>query len=510
MGAGNPEGSEPTGAEAGGSTGRPPEELEREVQLLRARVAELQRERPSRHGIRQTVGAVLAVLTIVSVIATTVAVWQHRTTLETDRFMALVQPVLASPDVYEAISIRLTDETLEALALEDRLEVALAELGQTITDELAQVLGLTEAQRARIQLLPLPQLQGLAAPIAGGLEARVATQIDRFVTSPEFQRLLLEATEVAHTKAVALLRQDAAALPNLDVAAGEVQLNLVPVVGRILEDLVDQGLAALGVEEIPFIDPFADPQVSLDRLSSALGTELPPDFGRLTVMSETELEDLQTVARRLDQLVWVLLVLSIVLLVATIAVAPRRRRMLVQVGLGAVATTVVVMLLVRSTEDDIADTAVTAPGRRAIAMLAEATFDSLRSVMVVLLVVALLVALGAHLAGRPTWLVGSVAWVRRVTASQPDGSDLQRFVRGYHDALRVGVIVAALLVLFVLGPSLWSLLLITVATLLALWGLGAVHRSAPIAASGDDAAADDDTFGAEEPPLVGAGPPPSD
>lgn len=419
MGAGDLEGSGPGAAETGaGSTGRSPEQLEQEVQHLRQRVTELLRERPSRHRVRQTVGAVLAALTILSVIATTTAVWLTRTALETDRFMALVQPALVSPDVYDAISIRLTDETLEALALEDRVEAALGELGQTLRDELAQALGVTEVQRARIQLLPIPQLQDLAAPVAGGLEARVAARIDRFVTSPEFERLLVEGTEVAHTKAVALLRGDEAALPNLEVGTGEVRLNLVPVVGRVLEDLVDQGLAALGIEEIPFIDPFADPQVSLDRLSSALGTELPPDFGQLTVMSEAELEELQTVARRLDQLVWVLLVLSVVLLVATLAVAPRRRRMLAQVGLGAAAGTVLTMLLVRSTEDDIAATAVTAPGRRAVTMLAEATFDSLRSVMVVVLVVALLVALVAHLAGRPAWLMGSIAWVRRVTAAR--------------------------------------------------------------------------------------------
>ncbi len=431
------EGSGPTKAEAdaGGSTGRSPGELEREVQRLRARVAALQQQPPARHRVRQMIGAVLAVLTVVSVIASTVAVWQTRTAFATDRFMTLVQPVLASPDVYDAISIRLTDETLEVLALEDRVEAALGELGQTLRDELAQALGVTEAQRARIQLLPIPQLQDLAAPIAGGLEARVAARIDRFVTSPEFERLLVEGTEVAHTKAVALLRGDEAALPNLEVATGEVRLNLVPVVGRVLEDLVDEGLAVLGIEEIPFLDPFADPQLSLDRLSSALGTELPPDFGQLTVMSEAELEELQTVARRLDQLVWVLLVLSIVLLVATLAVAPRRRRMLAQVGLGAAAGTALTMLLVRSTEDDIVDTAVTVPGRRAVAMLAEATFDSLRSVMVVVVVVALLVALVAHLAGRPAWLTASIARVRRVTAARAaddqDADDRHRDRSGF-------------------------------------------------------------------------------
>jgi hypothetical protein len=513
MDADNGGGSGSVGRDVGALPEGSPEALQREVELLRRRVAELQEQPPppSRHRVRQTIAAILAVLTVISVIATTVAVWQTRTALETDRFMALVQPVLESPEVTQAISIRLTDETLEALALEDRLEVALTEVGQTLGDQLAEALGATDAQRARLQQLPIPQLQDLAAPIASGLEGRIATRIDQFVTSPEFQRLLVEGTELAHTKAVALLRADYASLPNVEVEAGEVRLNLVPVVASVLEDLVDQGLAAIGIEEIPFIDPFADPEVSIDRLASALGTELPPDFGQVTVMSEDELVELQTLAQRADQLVWVLLILSILLLAATVAVAPRRRRILVQLGLGTAAGTVITMLLLRSTEDDIAATAVTAPGRQALAMLAEATFDSLRSVMVVVLVGSVLLALVAYLAGRPTWLRRSVAWGRRVATPQPGGSELQRFVVHYHDGLRIGVIALAVLLLLYVGLDIWSLLLIAVGALLVLWGLSAIRSSAPTDHPEADEPHDPDVpdVGEPQPPLVGAGAPPN-
>jgi hypothetical protein len=469
-----------------GPTGNGPGELgaidpEHEVVLLRRRLAELEGRppEPPRHRMRRTATAVLAVLTVLALVATTVAVWTTRTGFQTDRFMTVVEPVLESPEVADALSVRLTDEVVTALDLETRLDARLSELGAGLSEGLGAALDLTPAQRARIETLPLPQLQDLAAPIASGLEARIGTRIDQFVRTPEFQRLLVEGTQLAHTKGVALLRGDFEELPNVEVEAGEVRLNLVPVIAGVLEDLVDQGLATIGIEEIPFIDPFADPEASIARLSDALGTDLPTDFGQLTVMSEAELVELQDAASAADQLVWVLLLTSIALLALTVAVAPRRRRALVQLSLGTAAGLVVTMALLRTTQDEVAGTAVTPRGRDALALLADATLDSLRSAMLVVLVGALLVAAVAHVLGRPVWLTQSQAWTRRVTAAQPGGSELQRFVVRYHDVLRIAVIAVAVLLLFALGIGLWTVLVLAVLVALALWGLSAVRASAP-------------------------------
>jgi hypothetical protein len=458
----------------------PPEELEHEVAVLRERLAALAQKPPPRHRLRQTFTVVLAVLTVVAILATTASVWLNRTAFDTGRFMGLTQPVLESPEVADAISVRLTDEVLEALALEDRLEARLGEFGAVLNTELAGALELTPAQQTRVESLPLPQLTDLAGPIASGLEARIATRIDQFATSEQFQQVLVDGTELAHTKAVALLRGDYEQLPNLEVEAGEVRLNLVSAVATVLEDLVDQGLAAVGIEEIPFIDPFADPQVSIDRLSSALGTELPADFGQLTVMSQADLTELQDAAATADQLIWALVALSLVLLVLTLAVAPRRRRTLVQLGLGTAAGTVITMALLRSTQDEIAGVAVTPQGREALDLLADATFDSLRTAMLLVLIVALALATVAYLAGRPPWMMRTTAAVRESTATKPGGSDLERYVVAHHDPLRIGVIAVAVVLLFFIGIGLWSVLAITALTLLALWGLMTVRDRAPI------------------------------
>jgi hypothetical protein len=505
----------PTGSGMEHAPGASPQELERELALLRRRLAEVeQRPAPAaRHRVRQTFTTVLAVLTVVSIVVATVAVWTNRTAFDTDRFMDLTGPVLESPEVADAIGARLTDEVLEALDLQARLEARLAEVGDVLGDELAQALDLDPAQRARVQRLPIPQLEGLAGPIASGLEARIATRIDQFVTSEQFQQQLVDGTEVTHTKAVALLREDYAQLPNLELEAGEVRLNLVSAVATVLEDLVDQGLAALGIEEIPFIDPFADPEASVERLSAALGTDLPPDFGQVTVMSQAELTELQDAAAAADQLTWGLVALSLVLLVLTVAVAPRRRRTLVQLGLGTAAGAVVTMALLRSTEDDVAGVAVTPQGRRAVNLLAVATLDSLRGTMIVVLVVALVVAGVAYLAGRPAWSTRAIAAGRAFTEAKPGGSDLERSVVAHHDTLRVGVVAVAVLLLFLIGIDLWSVLVLTGLALLALWALasirdqGRARAPATVSAVGGSDAGIPEVVDHGAPPTAAAPPP---
>ena len=482
-------------------------ELENEVARLRQQVVDLESEPPRRRGrIRGVVTWVLVVLTSIMVALSAVSVWLRATVLDTDEFMAAVQPALEDPQVRQAMGDRLTTETFTALALEDRLSAALADVGDSIGAALVDALELSPAQAARVEALPLPGLEQLAGPIAGGIESRIAQRVDEYVTSEAFGDQLVTLTREAHTRAVALVREDYGQLPNLVIESGEVRINLVPAVAGVLADLVDQGLDAVGIEEIPFIDPTEDPEASLARLSAALDVQLPPDFGQVTVMSQAELTELQDAARTADQLVWAMLLGTLALAAVTLAVAPDRRRGLLQLSLGAAVGVTLTMLLVRNTEDEIAAVAVTPQGERALAVLADSTFDTLRTVMVAVLVVALLVAVVAHLAGRPPWLRRSVAYVRRTTARRPGGSDLERFVAAHHDPLRIAVIALGVLVLVVTGIGLVSLVVVTAAVLAALWGLAALRARVPaVPADADVAITEDDD---REPPAPGDVTPP--
>jgi hypothetical protein len=455
-------------------TATPQAELESEVQRLRRQVAEMEARPPRGRRVREVASIVFVVLSVIAITLSAVAYWLRGTVLDTDSFMAAVQPGLESPEVDAALSARLTEETLQALALEERLQAALSDLGAALGEGLADALELAPAQQARIEALPLPQLEQLAGPIAGGLETRIAELTDRFVASEQFEDLLVQLTRTAHTKAVALAREDYEQLPNIVVESGEVRLDLLPVVARILADLLDQGLEFVGVGEIPFIDPADDPEASLVRLSDAVGLDLPPDFGQFTVMSQAQLTEVQDAVRLADRLVWVILLVTIALVALTLALAPDRRRGLVILSVGTAVGLVIGMLLIRNARDQIASVAATAQGRAGVAVLVDSTFDSLRGFMLLLLIVVLVVGLVAHLAARPAWAQRGFDAYRRVTAPKPGGSDLERFVTRYRDWLRVGAVALGVAVLAITGIGLVSVVLVVGFVGLALWWVTSV------------------------------------
>lgn len=464
-------------------------ELELEVQHLRHRVVELETSEPrrDRHTFRRIVAGILAVLTVLTIIASTVAVWMRATVFDTEEFISTVQPALESSEAAAALSTRLTDETLEALALEERIGDALADLGATIGVALADGLELAPAQVTRIQSLPIPGLEQLAGPIASGLEGRIATRIEAFVSSDRFQDLLVDLSAQAHGKAVALIRGENEELPTVVIESGEVQIDLVPVVARILSDQIDQGLAVVGIDDIPFIDVSEDPEEALTKLSGALGRELPADFGKFTVMTETQLEELQQTARAADRLVWALLLGTFALAAATLATAPRRRQALLYLSIGTSVGLVVTMLLLRNLQDEVAGVAATAQGRDAVRVLTDSTLDSLRSLMLVALAVGLVVALAAYLAGSPAWFTRTVAAVRRAAERRPGGSNAERFVAAHYDMLRIGVAVVGVAVLAIFGITLLTVGIVAGLVLLTLWALAAARNNvvpevAPIAA----------------------------
>lgn len=450
------------------------QQLEVEVVRLRRRVDELEARPPTAgQRVRDVATVVLVVLTVLAIALTSVAVWLRSTVFDTDRFMAAVQPALTSPEVADALSARLTAETVQALDLQTRLDTALTDVGDTLGTNLGDALGLTPAQRQRIQSLPIPQLEQLAGPIADGIEGRISQLMDRVVVSPQFQTLLVDLTRSAHERGVALVRGDTAQLPNVEVTSGEVRLNLVPAVAQALSQLVDQGLQLAGVDpaRIPNIDATATAQTAIDRLSQALNVNLPSDFGQVVIMSRQDLVQLQSAVRLADQLVWGLVVATIVLVAVTVLLSRHRRRTVVQLGVGTAIATVVTMLLLRNAQGTVAGQAPTPEGQAAVGELTNSVLNSLRGTMLLVLVVALLVALAAHLLGRPPWAERTYAAVRRGTATKPGGSDVERAVARHTAAYRIGVLAVGLLVLAITGISLLSVLIVVPLVLLALWGI---------------------------------------
>ena len=417
------------------------------------------------------------VLTALSVVTTTVAVWVHETVFDTDRFMETVQPALDDPALYAALSERVSDEIIVALDLEARIAATLAGVDVYLSETLLEALEVGDRGRAVLDRVDRPSLAVLAAPIAGALETRITEIVDAFITSDEFKARFTDLVEQVHAAGVALLRNDLAELPNVYIENGEVRLNLVPA--------ITEALRRVAAEIRDFLPDVTLPEVisnSVDQgrqqLAEAVNAQLPEDFGQVTLLSEQKLADAQGAARRVDQFVWALVLLSLVLVLVTVAVSPRRRRTVIQLALGIAAGLVIGVAAIRRLESAIVEQISSPNGRAAGESLLGEVVASVRAVAIIVVVAAAVVALAAYLLGRPAWITGLSNRLSSRSDAAPGGSDLDQWIASRHDALRIAGIAVAVIILFITGIEVLPLLLVAGVLALYLWGISAATRRA--------------------------------
>ena len=346
---------------------------------------------------------ILTVLAAIAVTASVIAFWVHETVLDTDRFIAAVTPAVESEAVHAVVADRLSDELLQALDLETRIGSVITEAGNGVSEALADALGLSEDQVARLDRLDLG-LQRLAAPIAAGVETRVREAVDRFVSSVAGNDRLLALVAAAHERTVHLLRDELDQLPNIVIEEGQVRLNLVPMLAETLRSVVNQGIGAIGIErEIPPFTSNEDAEQAVTRLATILGRDLPPDFGQVELMSQDQLENAQGLVKTFDRLVWVLLVLAIVLAVLAVVLAPTVTSGLVRTGVAVAIAIVLGWVGIELISSRLAEAARTADGATAIAELTNAVVATLQPVIAALAIIGIGVAAAALITARNGW-----------------------------------------------------------------------------------------------------------
>lgn len=437
-----------------------PESLARENAQLRAEVEALRGQSaagtgPGRHRVRGILTVILVVLTSLSVVAATAAIWMKRTVWDTDRYVALVAPLADDPAVTDALALRLTNDAFTALNVRVRVQEALGSI-----PELA------------------PSANSLlAGPLTSGVQNVVQNRAERFLASPAFASLWVQMNRQLHVKLVALLKGDYEQLPNVSVTGGEVQLNLVSAVARVLQQVEQQGTDELGIDvTIPSIPTNLDASAAIGRLNSSLGTSLPPDFGQVTIMTKQQLQGYQQAARRLNIWAGALFLLSIALLVATILASTPRRRAVIWLGLGITVAMVLGGVFLRRLEARITDS-IARPGARAAAQgVFTQVSASLRVAAILVVVVALLAALAAYLLGRPTWLRYSIARGQRAVERSPQGSELEVWVASHPNHVRISAMVAAVLAIFWTGIDWIPVGVVGALLLLVLWGIAVAER----------------------------------
>jgi hypothetical protein len=327
---------------------------------------------------RRVLSGIALVLACISILVTTVAVWTHQVALNTDRFTALVEGVMTDPAVTDPISARISTQVVDALDVQGRLEARLPDALQ---------------------------------PLAGTLTIAIRDAIDQrlrvALQDPRLQAALIGTVSFTHEHVVRLLRGESDVLTLVD---GYLTLDVFPVVGAALAELQSMGLIPADVQ-LPDLTAPEAPEAVAQRLETALGVTLPPEFGTIQLMPAERLTVAQSVIRVFDLVVILLVILTVLLVALTLWLARDRRRMLIYLGIGTIIAFLIARLAVRTAEDvivgGIADGGVAGAARTMV----DATLSDLRGLTLIILVATAVVAIAAYLWGRPEWVVATTSYV---------------------------------------------------------------------------------------------------
>ena len=419
---------------------------------------------------RKWIAVLLVVVSSIFVVISAVAVWAHRTIFDTDAFMATVEPALEDPQFTTALGDYLTDEITGALALEERLQEPLANLDVFLTSALFGLLGIDEGTLGFLGQIDRPTLAALAGPIADELNGRIEMRVDQVMESNAMQELIPQVVRRAHQGAVALIGGDIEETPNISIVEGEVRLNTLPIIARVLQEVVAELRGVLPDVNVP--DAVSDrADEAIVQFRESLGDRVPDDFGQITLMSEERLTAAQATADRIDRWVWGIVFLTVILIIVTIVVSQTRRRTAIQLGIGiAVAFVVSAAVLNRLETALVAEIANPVVGETATALLGH-LLSGLRTGILAVIVISTVIAVVLYLVGRPQWVTTTGAKVSSIMPGSPETGGMNGWIAAHYDLLRVGAVAIAVLALFLIGFGIVAILVIGGILALVLWWL---------------------------------------
>ena len=382
------------------------EALQREVDELRGRNAELeaiQQASPAQRAGRIARSTAAVILIVVGVLCFTIAplaIWGRNLVLNTDRYVATLKPVASDPGVQDVV-IRAVDNQVNAHI--------------DIKSYISEV-------------LPPRAAQALGPPLQSAVSGLVNTVTTKFVHSDAFQTLWEQVNRLAHQQINYLLTGSHPANSAVSTNKGKVYLDLSVLVDKVKAQLVAAGLTV--ASKVPTVGATIEiaELKGLDKARKATRT-------------------LNTIANWLP---WV----GLVLVAGGIATARKRRRALISTALGVGVGMIVIgigLLIARHIYLD------AVPTDQIPRSTAQFLFDTLvrflRLGIRLVLLVALLVAIGAWVSGPSRAAVATRRWVSSIPQAlgrKVRTGPVGPFVARYAMALRIGVIALGFLILILL------------------------------------------------------------
>jgi hypothetical protein len=386
---------------------------------------------------RSVMAVVLIVVGCVLAPVSLVAVWTHNEVSDTDSFVATAGPLIDDPAVQEALTNSVTTTVFQYVDVQGLADQAIAALA---------------AQGLPPQLVA--RLKTFTPALASAVTGFVRDKVGQVIAGPQFAAAWNQALRVAHQQLVTVLSGDSQAIA---VQGGTVYLDLAPFIDAAKQRLAAEGLTAVNI--IPEVHP------------------------KIALAPADQLVRAQGAYAALDSVATVLPWITLLVLAVGVYLARVRLRALVAVGLGVASALVLLaagLLVARS----LLVGAVPAAGAPAAAARFDIIVGSLRASGRAVLVLALVVALGAFLAGSSPSATAARHWATSLlgrirggpSAAGPVGTWVHAHVRG----LRIGAVaLAALLFVFLPQPTGAMIVLIAAGLLVVLAGIEFLARPGP-------------------------------
>ena len=400
-----------------GLSGEERAELERlraEVSTLRARA---QPEgtaggRAVRQRWRTIVAVLLIVLGCVLAPLAGVAVWARNQVTNTDRYVATVAPLAEDPAIQNAIADQITAQIFTYIDV------------QGLTTQAVSAL----ATRSGLSPELADRLEGLAGPIANGVQSFTRTEVGKVVQSQAFADAWVQANRLAHDALVKALTGEGGGA--VTVQGDTVSVDLAPFIQTVKQQLVAAGFTL--AERIPQVN------------------------ATFTLFQSEQITRAQRVFDLLNTLGNWLPLIALVLLGIGVYVAKDHRRALVGAAVGVAVGMLLLALglaVFRSIYLDAVPASVLPHDAAAVAY--DTIVRVLRAGLRTVLVLALVVAAGAFLTGGSVTavrtrqsLAGAIGWLQGSAEhaglrTGPVGG----WVHQHRRALRIGAVVLASLAL---------------------------------------------------------------
>lgn len=397
--------------------------------------------RPTR--LRGALLVVLIALSCLAVVVTGLTWWGHHTLMDADGFMQVVAPIGKDPEKIRSLSAYVSDQVVQATALEQRLAEALP-----------------------------TRLRVLAGPIAGYAEDVIAKGTVKVLSSPEAYGLWLKVVEAGHQQVVAMLRGESTAAY---VRGSDVKLNTLPLVSRVLL-WVSERLPDVLSDRVnpPVIEPGTDPQAGIQELANWSGRPLPSDFGQITLLQSDALGPLQVAVKWFDRLVWILPLVTATLIATTVWLSRRRTRTAMAIGVGAAIAVFVTRVIVARLSEYLTTRLEQGTVADLVRDIVDRSLRPLTTLTIWICVVGLVAAVLVWLLGRRDVRAGLVAAGKRATGQAvevriPD-SPVTPWIVDHAPVVRWGVVVVGLIVL-ALTTSSWLGIILTIVVVLLLQGV---------------------------------------